>query len=298
MSNTELIQDYIDYYQHSKQSQKTRKSALNYFFVKYGYKGNILDLSTKDLRSYFTWLKNLEGINLTTKRNKWNLLTSFINWLMEDEENNFLLKIPSKRVNWNGTSNKTNRSNKKVYATKEQLIKILDYFQERNITRWLIFKIFTHTGMRKGELINLRIDEINIEDRHIHLYIGKTSEKHYFLPKNDFFLTMLKSYYKSRKSLNTLKDHFFLNSRFDPFNIRTFNKWLLAAREKINITDRITCHTFRRTLNDYRKVMNCPLEDREVLLGHKTQNVNINGYTQTDISRLRRLYDKWNPYNF
>ena len=42
--------------------------------------------------------------------------------------------------------------------------------------------------------------------------------------------------------------------------------------------------------------MGCSLEDREQLLGHKTNNVNISGYTKQDIIGHRKLYDKWNPY--
>lgn len=293
-----MIEDYIDFYQHSPQSQKTRKSSLNYFFKKYGFTGDIFDITTKDLLNYFTWLKNLEGINLTTKKNKWNLLTSFINWLMEDESNNFLIKIPSKRVNWNGTSRKTTRSNKEVYATRKEIEKILDWFKERNIKRWLIMKLFVHTGMRKGELINLRLDELNIEERHIHLYVGKTNEKHYFIPKNKFLLAMLKSYVKSRKALELQNDYLFITNRNNPFDVRRFNVWLQDCRKQLGITKRITCHTFRRTLNDYRKELNCPLEDRELLLGHKTQNVNISGYTKNDIIGHRKLFDKWNPYKF
>jgi len=225
-------------------------------------------------------------------------LTSFLNWVMEDESNNFLIKIPSKRVNWNGTSRKTTRSNKEVFATRDEIKQILDYFQERNITRWLIMKLLVHTGMRKGELIDLRIDELDLNERHIHLYIGKTSEKHYFIPKDKFFIAMLNSYLKSRKALNTSNDHLFLTARNNPFDVRRFNIWLGHSRNQLGIKNRITCHTFRRSLNDYRKEMNCPLEDREKLLGHTTRNVNIAGYTKNDIIRHRKLYEKWNPYNF
>ena len=49
-------------------------------------------------------------------------------------------------------------------------------------------------------------------------------------------------------------------------------------REKRNIT----CHTFRRTINDLRKDMGCPLEDRKILLGHKVRDVNVRSYTNSD----------------
>ena len=296
MSNQTIIKEYIDFYQHSKQSQAMRRSSLNYFFNKYGFEGNIFDITTRDLLNYFTWLRNLEGINLTTKKGKWNILASFLNWLMEDPENNFIVKIPSKRINWNGVSVKTVKSNKEVYATKEEIKQILGFFKERNIKQWLIFKLFVHSGLRKGELINLRIDEIKLSERHIHLFMGKTMEKHYFIPKDTNFLHWFKIYLDKRRSLNTEIDYLFLSNQNKPYSERLFNKNLKFAREQLGIEKRITCHTFRRSLNDFRKEMNCSLEDRELLLGHKTRNVNISGYTKQDIIRHRKLYDKWNPY--
>lgn len=306
MNNQELIDDYIGFFKHSKQSQSMRKHSLNYFFNKYSYSLNlawfkrktIFDITTKELISYFTWLKNLPGINLTTKKTKWTILSSFLNWLMEDPENDFIVIIPSKRINWNGISNKTNRSNKDVYATKQEIKQILTFFKERNIQQWLIFKLFVHTGMRKGELINLRIDEIELENRHIHLFKGKTMEKHYFVPKknSDQFLLFLRIFLNKRRSLDVKNDYLFLTNRNQPYSERNFNILLKNAREQLGITNRITCHTFRRSLNDFRKEMDCSLEDRELLLGHKTRNVNISGYTKQDIIRHRKLYDTWNPY--
>ena len=297
-NNQELIDEYLDFYSHSKQSKAMRKSSLNYFFEKkyYGFEGNIFDITTRELLKYFTWLKNKKDINLTTKKGKWFILTSFLNYFMEDPENNFMVKIPSKRINWNGISLKTDKSNKDVYATKEEIKSILKYFEESDIKRYLIFKLFVFTGMRKGELINLRIDEIDVNERVIHLYLGKSGEKYYVLPNNIEFLNLLKIYLTGRKNRECEYDHLFLSIQNKPFSERQFNQLLKKARDQLKIENRITCHTFRRSLNDFRKEMGCSLEDREILLGHKTSNVNINGYTKTDISRHRALYDEWNPY--
>ncbi len=293
MSNQEVITEYIDSYKHSKQSQNMRKSCLNYFFKKFGYNGDIFDITTRKLTNYFTWLKNLPDINLTTKKTKWAILSSFLKWLMEDPENSFLIVIPSKRINWNGVSAKTSKSNKNVYATRREIEQICQYF-DNDFRYYIVFRLLIETGMRKGELINLRIDELDIENRHIHLYMGKTMEKHYFISES--FKPSLQTYLNERKELNLGHDFLFVGSHKTKYSERIFNKKLEIARNKLGIKKRITCHTFRRSLNDFRKEDGCSLEDREVLLGHKSSNVNISGYTKSDIVRFRKLYDKWNPY--
>lgn len=295
MSNQDMIDEYIEFYAHSRSSQKTRQSCLNYFFERkyYGYSGEIFDITTKELLKYFTWLKNLPDINLTTKKAKWTILSSFLNWLMEDPENDFIVIIPSKRINWNGISDKSLQSNKNVYATRKEIEQICQYF-DNNFKFYVIFRLLIETGMRKGELINLRIDEIDIENRHIHSYMGKTMEKHYFISES--FKPSLKTYLNERKERNLGHDFLFTSSHKRPYSDRPFNKLLARARNELGIEKRITCHTFRRSLNDFRKEMGCPLEDREILLGHKTNNVNISGYTKSDIARFKKLYDKWYPY--
>ena len=119
-SNQKIINAYINNWQHSKQSQNQRKSSLRYFFDKseyikkeingkkikelkkrFGYPGHVFEITTPILKEYFLWLKNLDTINITTKKNKWNILISFLNYTMEDYED-FVVKIPRKTVNWRG----------------------------------------------------------------------------------------------------------------------------------------------------------------------------------------------------
>jgi integrase/recombinase XerD len=293
MNNQEILTEYLDYYQHSKQSQNTRKSAINYFFKKYGYSKSIFDITTSELKKYFTWLKNLKEINLNTKKTKWNLLISFIGFLKEENES-FLVTIPSKSINWNGTSNKTDKSNKHVYATRREIEKILQYFKDENFKNYLIFRLLVDTGMRKGELINAKIDELDIKNRCLNTNKGKSGEKFNFFKED--LQSYLSMYLKERKEYKSKYNNLFLSSHKKPYSERAFNQLLKPILKKLGINKNITCHTFRRSLNDFRKENDCPLEDREQLLGHKTNNVNISGYTKSDISRHRELYDKWYPY--
>ena len=299
-ANQELVNHYLSFYQHSKQSVKMRKSSLKYFFnnKNFNYQGHIFDLTTQILKNYFKYLKNLDSVNITTRKNKWRILTSFLEFTKEDysEKYNFFIVIPKKTINWEGSKNKKApiKSNKKVYATKEELKRILEYFETRNFKHYLIFRTLIETGMRKGELINAKISELNLEKQYLNTMKGKTGEKYYFfseeLPK------LLKMYLNERKGINTNLECLFLTKKFKKYNDKRFNTILKEAYKKINITKRITCHTFRRTINDLRKDMECPNEDRKILLGHKTLDVNVESYTSSDFKKLRNLANKWNPY--
>ena len=58
----------------------------------------------------------------------------------------------------------------------------------------------------------------------------------------------------------------------------------------------ISPHTFRRTINTLRKKMECPKEDRHILLNHKGGDVNLDNYVVLNTEEYVELYDKWNPY--
>jgi len=291
-NNRELIKAYINNYQHSKQSQDNRKSSLKYFFGEdhFNYQEHVFEISTSILKGYFVWLKNLDTINITTKRNKWNILISFLNYTMEDHEE-FLIKIPKSSINWRGCNG--NRKEIKEIASKEEIEQILQHFKLYNFKHYLIFRLFIESGMRKGELINAKYNDLNIEERYIRT-TGKTGEVVYYFSKD--LAKYLNQYLNERKKLNLNTEILFLTKYRGKYSSRSFNLLLKNACKKSGIEKNITCHTFRRTLNTYRKKIGCSNEDRKILLNHKVNDVNVESYLIYDREEYLALFDKYNPY--
>ena len=291
-SNQNIINAYINNYQHSLQSQNQRKSSLKYFFGEdhFNYQGHMFEITTSKLKEYFVWLKNLDTINITTKINKWNILISFLNSTMEDHEE-FLIKIPKKTVNWRGCNG--NRKEIKEIASKEELEQILQHFKLYNFKHYLIFRLLIETGMRKGELINSKHNDLNIEKRYIRTF-GKTEGVAYYYSKE--LARFLKQYLNEREKISINNATLFLTNRGEKYSNRTFNLLLKNACKKLEIKKNITCHTFRRSLNTYRKKMGCSNEDRRILLNHHVNDVNIESYLIYDREEYLAIFDKWNPY--
>ena len=290
--NQKLINTYLNNYQHSKQSQNQRKSSLKYFFGKdcFNYQGHIFKITTLKLKEYFVWLKNLDNINITTKKNKWNILISLLNYTMEDHEE-FLIKIPQKTINWRG--NNGDRKEIKEIASKEEIEQILQYFKMFNFKHYLIFRLLIETGMRKGELINAKYNDLNTEKRYIRT-TGKTEDVAYYYSKE--LAHFLKQYLNEREKISQNNDILFLTNRLEKYSNRPFNLLLKNACKKLGIEKNITCHTFRRTINTFRKKIGCSNEDRKILLNHKVNDVNIESYLIYDHEEYLSLYDKFNPY--
>jgi len=311
-TNQKIIETYLNHYRHSRQSVKTRKSSLNYFFESkyFGYgdfyipsdfslnvvflKRDIFDIDTDTLIDYFDYLKHLETISLGTKKTKWILLISLLNFCMEYyRKYNFIVIIPKHSINWNGIVHKEPETNKNVVMTKEEVKDILNYLKLRHFKYYLIFRIFTETGMRKGELININYDGVNLEERYIKTK-GKTGKKVYYISKG--LTRYLKAYLRERKLKNVSTKALFLSTHSKRYAERQFNTYLKEVLNELKIKKTITCHTFRRTLNTLRKLMECPTEDRKILLNHKVKDVNVESYVKLNYKQYLELFDKWYPY--
>jgi len=291
-TNKTIIETYLRHFNHSVQSQNMRKSSLNYFFGEkyFNFQDNVFNINTDQLIDYFDWLKT-QDISLTTKKNKWTILVSFLNSTMEYyRKYKFIVVIPKHSINW-GNGHKKAVSNKNVIATKEEIIKILEYLKTRNYKHYLIVRLFIETGCRKGFMINALYSDVNTEKRLIESN-GKTGDKVYYFSKN--LATHLEMWISNRKTENS--KYLFITKQKKGYGNRAFNLILKSACEQIGITKKITCHTFRRTINTLRKQMGCPNEDRKILLNHKVNDVNIQSYTILEYENFIQLYDTWNPY--
>ena len=290
-TNKTIIKTYLRHYNHSIQSQKMRKSSLNYFFNGFNYNGHIFEIDTEKLIDYFDWLKT-QDVALTTKKNKWTILVSFLNSTMEYyRKYNFIVIIPKHSIKW-GNGHKKPESNKNIVACKDELKRLLDYFKTHNYKHYLIFRLFTEMGCRKNFLLDAKYNEVNIKKRYIESK-GKFRDEIYYFSKN--LALHLEMYLDQRKKLENKYKHLFLNNRNEPYGLRAFNLILHNACKKLGIDKVITTHTFRRTLNTLRKTMGCSNEDRRILLNHSVNDVNLQSYTILEYENFIKIYDKWNP---
>lgn len=294
LTNDKIIEKYLNRYRHSEQSIRTRKSNLNYFFNReyFGFKGHISEIEKSILMDYFDYLNHLKTIGLTTKKLKWTFLKGLIEFCMEYYDD-FLIKIPKRSISWSKI-HKEPDTNKDIVMTKEEIKKILTYLKYNHYSYYIIFKTFADTGMRKGELIAIDYDKVNLSKRYIET-IGKTGKKIYYFSKD--LTKHLRIYLKERRLKNVDNKALFISTQLNRYNERAFNPYLKGVLGKLEIEKNVTCHTFRKSLNTFRKLMDCSKEDRKILLNHKTKDVNVNSYVKLNYDEYLDLYDKWYPYS-
>ena len=292
-SNSLVIEKYLNYYRHSKQSVKVRKSCLRYFFDKkyFGFSNNIYEITKINLIDYFDYLNHKSDISISTKINKWIILKSFLQFCMEYYDD-FLVVIPKWMVKWKKV-HKESKSNKDVVLSKHEVIKILYWLKKHNHRYYIIYRIFAETGMRKGELINIDYTGVNLGKRYIKSK-GKSGRVVYYISRKLRYL--LKLYIAEREKVVVGTEALFLSRNSWRYSERAFNFYLKSVLGKIGVNKNVTCKTFRSTLNTLRKLMGCSNENRKILLNHKIVDINVNHYVKLDYVDFIRLYDRWNPF--
>ena len=301
-SNDEIIKKYLNRYQHSKQSIATRKSALNYFFGTseeeyFSYSGHIFEISKSDLLDYFDYLNQLETISLTTKRLKWTILKSFIDYCIDyyEDDYNFIIKFPNKRVQWKPFHKEPN-SNTDVFLTIDEIKDILNWLKINSYTYYIIVRIFVDSGLRKGELINIDYDKVFLKNRYVDTK-GKKGRKAYFFSTG--LRDLLENFIKERKLIKASTKSLFLSAHLKRFSNRSFNAYFKNIMPKIGITKNVTCQVFRRSLNALRFEMGCTDDTTlKILLNHAVTGVNFNNYVRKslDYEKFLNYYDTWYPF--
>ncbi|MFW9972278.1 MAG: tyrosine-type recombinase/integrase [Candidatus Odinarchaeota archaeon] len=293
INNQQIIERYLKRFSHSKKSQSTRKYALEYFFRSdnFGYSGHVFSITKRDVIDYFDYLNHLDTIALQTKINKWMIFRSFLQFIMEYYDD-VLIVIPRYSTKWKAIHKKPD-TNKDVVMTKEEVKTILDYTYYNNYNYYIFFRLLAETGMRIGEFLNLDCEDVNVKKRYIEAE-GKTGRKIYYFSES--LARHLEIYLKERMSKETDSKALFLSIQKKRYALRTINHYIRNCVIRLDIEKRISCHTFRRTLNTLRKRMGCPKEDRKILLCHKVSDVNFSCYVKLNYYDYIQLYDKWNPY--
>lgn len=288
LKNKEIIQDYLDRFS-SKESRKMRQSNINLFLTKINQKP-IFKLNKQDIIKYFNYLNIDPNLTLKTKKNRFNVVRTFLLYCLEVYDSDFKMVFPKYSIKWSKIGHKESNSNGTL--TPSQIEEILYYFKQRNYKHYLIFAIYCTSGCRKAELINMTINNTHPNKRYFKT-TGKTAGKEYILDKR--IIAPLKLYINERKQVKSKVNNLFITSRLTKYNNRSFNLILQKALENLGI-ERFSVQMFRKSLNNNRKKIGCSLEDREMLLGHSPSATNIKYYTDIELPDKIKLFDKYNPY--
>ena len=176
------------------------------------------------------------------------------------------------------------------HLSRQDVKKIINaaiHFRDR-----CILKTFAQTAVRRFELVNLDVRDVDFERRFIHIREGKGGKAR-TIPASEDLLGDLKHLLGNRK-----KGPVFTNSRGGKLTVRQINNIVARAGERAGIGNpnpkykNLTCHLFRHSFARQWKKQGGSTESLSKILGHTSIKTTLDEYGTEDLKDVQENYER------
>ena len=288
------IKSFLDYLQIEKKYSKhtiiAYKKDLNDFFA--FYKTNygdvlILEINYSQIRSWIVWLVN-SNINNRSINRKISSLKSFFKFLQKTKQVaiNPLAKHQALKTSKQVQVPFSEKEIKDVLSLKDNLE---DFESVRNK---LIVELFYSTGIRRSELIHIKLDTLDFNNETVKV-LGKRNKERY-IPLIKTVQVSLKNYLKFRNEIKTEQPYLFITKKgkiiYDTLVYRIINNYFSTVSSKVKKSPHVIRHSFATHLLNEGADLNAVKE----LLGHSSL-ASTQVYTQSSLGKLKKVYNQAHP---
>jgi len=156
----------------------------------------------------------------------------------------------------------------------------------------LIVELFYSTGMRRAELINLKVSSIDMSEKLVKV-LGKRNKER-LIPLLPSIVKSLKDYIQNRSNLDVKSDHLFLtqkgNKIYETLVYRVINNYFSKVSSKLKKSPHILRHSFATHLLNEGADLNSVKE----LLGHSSL-ASTQVYTHNSLEQIKKVYKQAHP---
>ncbi len=182
-------------------------------------------------------------------------------------------------------------SEEEMKAVMEELNTVTDFEGLRNR---LIIELFYATGIRRIELVNLKLSNIDLANKTLKV-LGKRNKER-VIPLIDTVILSIKAYMDERAQLEIIKDptFVFLTKKgvkiYESLVYRIINDYFSKVSSKVKRSPHILRHSFATHLLNHGANLNAVKE----LLGHSSLAA-TQVYTHNSIAELKKVYANAHP---
>lgn len=289
------------------------KSFTGYLLLEKNYSALTVNAYKTDLESFLEFVKKEYETNTLVAVN-YSQIRSWIVFLVEKNLSNrsinrkisslnsyykFLLKIEEIKVN-PLSKHKALKTSKKVqipFSEKEIETVLTDlHFEDdfEGIRNRLIVELFYSTGIRRIELVELKLINVNLHNKTLKV-LGKRNKER-IIPLLESVLITIQEYLKVRKELEAVLDinYLFLTKKgvkiYETLVYRIINEYFSRASSKVKKSPHILRHSFATHLLNQGADLNAVKE----LLGHSSLAA-TQVYTHNSINKLKKVHINTHP---
>jgi integrase/recombinase XerD len=192
---------------------------------------------------------------------------------------------------------KNNRIPKSQITTEEfnRLIRYLDTTKYYEFRDYVIIQIIMDTGMRIGETLGLKIEDIDIDHRAILIReeITKGRKDRYVF--YSYSMSKLLRRWINYKDRYVESDLVFCTKRGTELAVSNFEKNFTKYVKRANINKPITAHVLRNNFGRRFLLAGGSIFELSKLLGHSSVTVTEQAYADVTVEDIRKNYQKFSP---
>ncbi|MCM8758810.1 MAG: site-specific tyrosine recombinase XerD [Candidatus Omnitrophica bacterium] len=285
-TSLKFLNEFLNYISHQKNYSKNTVSAygidLQQFlnFVKYG----VDSVDIESMRKYLYYLKNKNYKPRSISR-KIAAVKSFYNFLSRRE---LINKNPAILVS--GPKLPERLPSFLTYQEVEKILEAANKQDESGLRDRAILELLYSSGLRVGELVSLKISDINIAEGTIRVK-GK-GNKERIVPVGSYALNYIFAYLEKRTKYRS--PYVFLNKKGGKITSRSVERMIKKYAKIACISKNVTPHTFRHSFATHLLDRGADLRTVQEMLGH-SDIATTQIYTHVTVQRLRELYEKHHP---
>jgi site-specific recombinase XerD len=218
-----------------------------------------------DIEGFMSYLAGQRMTGVTRVR-KLAALRKFFTFL---EENRLISGNPAITVKG------ARREEKEPGILYKEQYKALLYEASDHVRDYAIIMTFLQTGIRLSELVNLRVDDVDLEHRILTVRQGK-GKKDRHIPLVDEAAKALRNYLRYRNTELILNDEiFFLAKNGTSLNVSTVKYLVTKYVKKAGIRKRVSVHTLRHTFGAHKADKQMGIATLQELMGHKKKETTL-----------------------
>ena len=288
-------------------------SFTDYLLLEKNYSALTVKAYRKDLEDFLKFISTEYEINTINQVN-YSLIRTWIVALVEKGLTNrsinrkvsalntyykFLLKVGDIKAN-PLSKHKALKISKKIQVpfSEAEVAMVLDDLNFVNdfesIRNKLIIEIFYSTGIRRIELVQLKLTSIDLDNKTLKV-LGKRNKER-IVPLLKPVVETANKYFKLRNELDCISDHdsLFLTKKgvkiYETLVYRIINEYFSLASSKVKKSPHILRHSFATHLLNQGANLNAVKE----LLGHSSLAA-TQVYTHNSIAELKKVYYNAHP---
>jgi len=290
--NTELIDQFIDYYWLSTGASKNTLSAYRSdlkIFNKWLAGKSFISVNSKHIQDYF-YDRQKNNISSSSQARILTCLHSFYQYLLA---NQLIKKDPTEQL-----SQPKLEKQLPVFLNIQEVEKLLEapssssLFGQRDRA---MLELLYSCGLRVSELINLSYHNINLKEEFIRIH-GK-GNKERVLPMGEIAIDYLMKYETNARPMllkNGQSDSYFLSNRGSAMSRQNFFYIIKAYANQVGIDKPLSPHSLRHAFATHLVQKGADLRSVQLMLGHSDIS-STQLYTHIQNAQLKAQHAKHHP---